>query len=130
MNNISSIATYDIQDAKVELTNSSIIFRSEFITNSAARGCFIIFQSHLQPTQTLVFRAILRNDNVSTTLTYTIVDPALSGYYNSILVYDLEYDLLPNQEMALELLDNTLVTTNQPSKNYYFLHCPIIHEFC
>ena len=90
-----------VEDGEISVT-------ADLITDSLARGLFIVFQSDDDdddgsPDE---FRAVLREgeeDSVSS----TIPAPPPSTY--SVLVYDLENDGLPNTHPALHLYDPVIV---------------------
>ena len=84
------IATFDVQDVTVAKSCSEIFVTGVFATNSAAKGLFVVLTSDdgLQDE----FRAVLREGQGS-----GITVPP-STY--TVLVYDLEENALPNENVA------------------------------
>ena len=71
----------------------------ELIGNSTAKGCFVVLQPEDgSPDE---FRALLRQDETSTSLTSTINSLPNSTY--KVIVYDLESSILPNMNPAYEI---------------------------
>ena len=88
-------ATFDVQRATAGAIGSGqIIVTEEFVTNSPARGCFILLQS--EDGSPDVFIALLRPGSDNTTISN--IPP--STY--SVIFYDLEQNGLPNERPALE----------------------------
>ena len=69
------------------------------MNNSKAKGCFVVLLS--EDGHPDVFRALLRPNNSSTNLSSTISNIPPSTY--TVLVYDLEQNLLPGHNPAREL---------------------------
>lgn len=71
----------------------------ELIINSTATGFLVVLQPEDgSPDE---FRALLRQDETSTSLTSTINSLPTSTY--KVIVYDLESDILPNINPAYEI---------------------------
>ena len=96
-------ATFDVQNADATTKNSSSIrVNGELVTNTTAKGIFIVFQDEDWSPE--VFRAAFRRDE-SSTVTSVINNVPPSTY--TVIVYDLEEDGLPATTPSLEL-NNTV----------------------
>ena len=93
----------------VVVDSNSINVTGEFITNSTARGCFLVLRS--EDGSPDAFRALLRSQPDSA-LMGTIDDLVSSTY--TLLVYDLEQSGLPNIHPAYEVNNN--FTVNRTGK--------------
>ena len=78
----------------------------ELITNSPAKGCFVVIQCIT--TIPDYSRALLRSEN-GNTVSDTIDVPSLGNITYTVTVYDLEKDGLPNTMPAVEVDDRIKV---------------------
>ena len=97
--------TYDVQSAKAVGSNA-VIITGQLITNSTARGLSLVLQS--DPESPDIFSAVLRQDNNTPTVTSVMRNIPTSSY--KVFIYDLEEDVLPNQNVAYELVETLTVT--------------------
>ena len=108
-------ATYDVQRARAVATGSNeISVTGEFVSNSAAKGVFIVLQS-VDGSSADVFRAVLRPES-GMTLTDVIAAVPPSTYLPAF--YDLKEDGLPNSSPAVE--QSNTVTVEREGENYLF----------
>ena len=108
-------ATYDVQRARAVATGSNeISVTGEFVSNSAAKGVFIVLQS-VDGSSPDVFRAVLRPES-GMTLTDVIAAVPPSTYLPAL--YDLEEDGLPNSSPAVEQ-SNTVIVEKE-GENFLF----------
>ena len=92
----------------------------EFITDSRARGCFIVIICNASTAD--VFRALQQNDS-SVTHIEDIINVPPSTY--TVYAYDLEEDALPNPFPANTTSSDTLTITT-PRKKYVLVN-PSVH---
>ena len=112
---VSLPATYDVQRARTVATGSNeISVTGEFVSNSAAKGVFIVLQS-VDGSSPDVFRAVLRPES-GMTLTDVITAVPPSTYLPAF--YDLEEDGLPNSSPAVEQNNTGIVEGG--GENYVF----------
>ena len=93
---INSAATFDVHNLSVTVGDDGVLeVTGELITDSRARGCFIVLQGNSSTAD--VFQIILSRELkvVSGTI---IISPHL--YFNTIYGYDLEENTLPNSTPA------------------------------
>ena len=108
-------ATYDVQRARAVATGSNeISVTGEFVSNSAAKGVFIVLQS-VDGSSPDVFRAVLRPES-GMTLTDVIAAIPPSTYL--LAFYDLEEDGLPNSSPAVEQSNTVIV--EEEGENFLF----------
>ena len=108
-----TLATYDVQRARAFTTGSNeISVTGEFVSNSAAKGVFIVLQS-VDGSSPDVFRAVLRPES-GMTLTDVIAAVPPSTYLPAF--YDLEEDGLPNSSPAVEQ-NNSFSVQGEDVKN-------------
>ena len=110
MNNIMHLpllftATYDVQRVNAS-GSSTITVIVELMSNATAKGVFIVLWSEDGSPDEL--RALLRPDNHSTSVNYTIDNVPPSTY--TVSAYDLEQDGLPNADPACEQSTTVSVT--------------------
>lgn len=104
-----NFTTFDVQQAPVKLNSDKIEITGEFINNSLAKGLFVVLQcDDSSPDQ---FRTVMRNESEQTVSSSFSVPP--SNY--SVYVYDLEENLLPNQEPAVTQSDMINADMNDSS---------------
>ena len=109
-------ATYDVQRARAVATGSNeISVTGEFVSNSAAKGVFIVLQS-VDGSSPDVFRAVLRPES-GMTLTDVIAAVPPSTYLPAF--YDLEEDGLPNSSPAVEQ-SNTVIVEGEGESYLFF----------
>ena len=89
-------ATFDVQNSTTEGIDNEIKVTGEFIINSDAMGCFVVFQSDDGSADQ--FRILLRSDSENT-VTNMISVPNCS--YTEYFVYDLEEEGDVNREPAI-----------------------------
>ena len=94
-----------------EGNGDGIAVTGDFITDSFAKGCFIVLQSN--ETTADIYRAISRN-GFEETLSETIKVPS-STY--TVYVYDIENDGLP-YEIPANIPENEIITTKCKYNNY------------
>ena len=100
-------ATFDIQNFSANEFGDGIRVKGEFITDSLAKGCFIVLQCNESTADT--YRAIPRN-GLEQTVSETINVPP--GNY-TVYAYDIEDDGLPYTLPANEPgNENLTITTN------------------
>ena len=104
-------ATYDVQNVRVgkDVNGNGITVTGEFITDSRARGCFLVFQS--SPSSGDIYRVLQRNIDSVTSFSDTISLPP-STY--TVYAYDLEENALPNP-MPVNTPEDQ-ITIDTPSK--------------
>ena len=105
LNIVGNVAgTFDVQSADVRTKDSSSVrVNGELVTNTTAKGIFIVFQD--EDGSPDVFRAGFRRDDSTTSVTSVINNVPPSTY--TVIVYDLEEDGLPATSPSLEL-NNTV----------------------
>ena len=85
--------------------SGSITMTGELVTNTTAKGCFIVLQCEDESPD--VFRAAPRPDKSTTSVISVITNVPPSNY--TVIVYDLEEDGLPATTPSLELIDRLRV---------------------
>ena len=112
-----TLATYDVHRARAVATGSNeISVTGEFVSNSAAKGVFIVLQS-VDGSSPDVFRAVLRPES-GMTLTDVIAAVPPSTYLPAF--YDLEEDELPNSSPAVEQSNTVIVEGEGESSNFIY----------
>ena len=102
-NHIISTATFDIQDLLAVVDNGDIIVTGELITNSHAKGCFIVLQGSHNTAD--IYQVLSRS------VSGTIIAPS-SNY--TVYGYDIEDNALPNSLPAVVI--ETIVNINNSKK--------------
>ena len=109
-------ATYDVQRATAVATGSNeISVTGEVVSNSAAKGVFVVLQS-VDGSYPDVFRAVLRPES-GMTLTDVIAAVPPSTYLPAF--YDLEEDGLPNSSQAVKQ-SNTVIVEGGGESHLFF----------
>ena len=86
----------------------------KLMNNSMAMGCFVVLLPEDGAPD--VFRALLRPDDSSLLLSSTINNIPSSTY--TVLVYDLEQELLPGHDPAYELANTVNISGKGFSSSY------------
>ena len=111
-------ATYDVQRARAVATGSNeISVTGEFVSNSAAKGVFIVLKP-VDGSSPDVFRAVLRPES-GMILTDVIENIPPSTYL--AFFYDLEEDGLPNSSPAFE--QSNTVTVEGEGESFFIQCC-------
>ena len=116
-----SIATYDVQNPEATWSEDGMMVTGEFITDSRARGCFIVIISYEDTAD--VFRALQREDS-SVTHIEEIINVPPSTY--TVYAYDLEENALPNPFPANTTRSDTITITT-PCKKHVLVNTVVIH---
>ena len=113
-----SIATYDVQNPEARESEDGIMVTGEFITDSHARGCFIVIISYDD-----IFRALQREDS-SVTHIEDIINVPPSTY--TVYAYDLEENALPNPFPANTTSSDPINITT-PCKKHVLVNTVVTH---
>ena len=98
-------ATFDVKNVVVTQDSSEAVITGNFITNSSAKGLFLVL--HSDDGSPDKFRTLLRGDREESLSNSITVPP--STY--SVLVYDVEENGLPNSIPVFVIRDKQLTMT-------------------
>ena len=117
-----SIATYDVQNPEAGESEDGIMVTGEFITDSRARGCFIVIISYDNTAD--VFRALQREDSSVTYIEDIINVPPST--YTVYAYYDLEENALPNPFPA-NTTSSGPITITTPCKKHVLVNTVVTY---